>query len=85
MSETRTYSVTQSQIETIAAQMKEHGFNLDPNSATGSASAQGFEFAWTRTGTPDPNVGNIAITLNKHPWAMGGLFWKQIDSYLHTL
>jgi hypothetical protein len=82
MSETRTYPVTQPQIETIAAKLKEHGFNLDPHAATGAASAQGFEFVWTRTGTDDPTRGTIAITLNKHPFAMGGLFWNQIDKEL---
>lgn len=79
MSETRTYPVTQPQIEAIAAKLQAHGFTVDPHQAEGSAAAQGFQFSWIRQGSPDPNKGTIAITLTKHPFAMGSLFWSQIE------
>lgn len=80
MSETRTYKTSSTRLEAIAAQMKEHGFQFDPAQPQGSAAAQGFEFGWQIA----PDQDSVAITLTKHPWAMGGLFWKQIDKYLYN-
>jgi hypothetical protein len=80
MSETRTYQTSPKQLEAIAAQMKQHGFEFNPAQPQGSATAQGFGFSWNIA----PSQDSVAITLQSHPWAMGGLFWKQIDSYLHS-
>lgn len=74
--DTRKYNATPEQLQTIATELKSHGFEFDPTKPMGEMTAKGFDVAYTI------DLGTVAITVVKHPFGEEGFFWSAVEKQL---
>ena len=76
MADTRVFNVTQDKVVKLSEALKSHGIELDSNSSVGETNTGGWDISWKKDGD------QLAITVNKHPFAEEEIFWSKMHDML---
>jgi hypothetical protein len=77
MSDTRIFPSTPATLQAIAAMLATHGLTIDPTQPTGEVKHDRWDVSWS---TPQP--GQIAFTVNSHPFAEESFLWSKLTGVL---
>jgi hypothetical protein len=76
MADSRTYQVTEQQVDALEAFLGGQGLFIDL-SVAGEKEDEGWDISWSM-----PNATTLTITVNKHPFLEEGAFWAKVKDIL---
>ena len=76
--DTRSFPVTEDQLDQVAAFLRGHGLQFDPSIPTGEQKQGGWDIAWSIESPPL----TLTITLVQHPFLESSAFWAKVGNVL---